>query len=508
MKTTLPLFFLLFTLVCCLPGLALAGTVRTITLPEQGSPFVAFNIWIQAGSQDDPTDKEGLASLTAQVLSESGTTEDSYQEILAKLYPLAARFDASVDKEMTVFSGEVHKDNLEAFYSLLRNSLLSPAFRDEDFNRIQSERVNFVRRTRRFSSDEELGKELLFWKIFQGTHYAHPEEGYVHSVENLTLDDVKRFYKQHYASNRIVVGIGGGYPPDFPARVASDFGVLPESEVSSPAKPVPQEIHELHVLIVEKNTKATAISFGYPISVLRSDEDFYPLMLANSWLGQHRNSSSHLYQVIRETRGMNYGDYSYIEAYPMGHRRSMPPTNVGRRQQIFQIWIRPISMQKEGDMHDRALFAMRAALRELKRLVDRGITDEEFNVSKSFLWNYTVNYGSTLGRRLGYRIDDDFYGIQAPGYLAKIRPELQAMTRQDVNKAVDKYLEYSNMWMVFITQDAEGLKEKLVSGADSPISYPTQKPASVLEEDKLIQQYPLPVKAGNVEIVKIGEVFD
>ncbi|MEJ2077695.1 MAG: insulinase family protein, partial [Acidobacteriota bacterium] len=365
-----------------------------------------------------------------------------------------------------------------------------------------------VRRTRRFSSDEELGKELLSWKIFQGTPYAHPEEGYVHSVENITLDDVKDFYKKHYASNRIVLGIGGGYPADFPARVDQDFASLPESALKTPAKPEPQKIRGLHVLIVEKNTKATAISFGFPISVLRSDEDFYPLMLANSWLGEHRNSSSHLYQVIRETRGMNYGDYSYIEAFPMGHRRSMPPTNVSRRQQIFQIWIRPISMQKEGDMHDRALFATRAALRELKRLVDRGMTENDFNVTKNFLWNYTVNYGSTLSRRLGYRIDDDFYGIGDPGYLAKIRPELQATTLEDVNKAISKYLEYSDMWLVFITQDAQSLKKKLVSGEDTPISYPTQKPASILDEDKIIQAFPLPVKAGDVQIMKIGEVFE
>ena len=123
-------------------------------------------------------------------------------------------------------------------------------------------------------------------------------------------------------------------------------------------------------------------------------------------------------------------------------------------------------------------------------------------------WNYTVNYGSTLSRRLGYRIDDDFYGIGDPGYLAKIRPELQAMTLEDVNKAISKYLEYSDMWLVFITQDAQSLKKKLVSGEDTPISYPTQKPASILDEDKIIQAFPLPVKAGDVQIMKIGEIFE
>ena len=39
--------------------------------------------------------------------------------------------------------------------------------------------------------------------------------------------------------------------------------------------------------------------------------DVAALMVANSWLGEHRKSYSRLYQKIREARSMNYGDYSY-----------------------------------------------------------------------------------------------------------------------------------------------------------------------------------------------------
>ena len=73
----------------------------------------------------------------------------------------------------------------------------------------------------------------------------------------------------------------------------------------------------------------TAEPAGAPIDVRRGSREWYALAVANSWLGEHRNSSSHLYQVIREARGMNYGDYSYIEAYPNGGQRSVPPTGAG-----------------------------------------------------------------------------------------------------------------------------------------------------------------------------------
>lgn len=332
-------------LVCCCMTLGCAGPERAkapegiVTLSEPGSPFVAFNIWVKAGSQNDPQGKEGLASLTANLLSESSTRQDSYEQILAKLYPMAAGYDYNVDKEMTAFSGRIHRDNLETYYSLFKNALLSPAFKEEDFKRIKTQTVSYLKQARRFSNDEELSKELLYWQIFKGTPYEHPEEGYVTSVESITLDDVKAFYARYYTRDNVVVGVGGGYPEDFAARVRTDFDTLPAGKVAPAQKPSPAAGDGVKILIVEKNVISTPISFGFPIPLQRSDPDFYAMMLANSWMGEHRTSVSHLYQVIREKRGMNYGDYSYIEAYPQGYATQVPPTNVCRRSQIFEVWI-------------------------------------------------------------------------------------------------------------------------------------------------------------------------
>jgi len=67
---------------------------------------------------------------------------------------------------------------------------------------------------------------------------------------------------------------------------------------------------------------------------------------------------------------MNYGDYAYIEAFPRGMFQFFPDPNLARRAQIFEIWIRPISSTAPGNLHDRTLFATRAALFELQKLVD------------------------------------------------------------------------------------------------------------------------------------------
>ena len=480
----------------------------TVALREPDSPFIAFDIWVKAGSQDDPDGKEGVAALTANLLAEGSTTADRYDAILARLYPMAAGYGYSVDKEMTVFRGRVHRDNLEAYYALFRNAVLQPAFSEEDFQRVKTQTVNFLERARRYSRDEELSKELLFWMAYRGTPYEHPEEGYVESVKSLTLDDVKAFYRDHYVRNNLVVGVGGGYPDGFAERARRDFDALPARDVPVAPRPAPAPPAGIKVLIVEKPTDATAVSLGFPYGLVRGQADFFGLMTANAWLGEHRNSVSHLYQVIREARGMNYGDYSYIEAFPLGYTTQEPPVNVARRQQLFEIWIRPVSRTGADDLHDRALFATRAALRELTKLVDGGMTDTTLNETKQYLHNFSVTYGSTVSRRLAYAVDDAFYGLPAPGFLASIRPGLARLTRENVNAAIRRQLQYRNLYIVFITQDAEGLKRRLLSGDPSPIRYTGPKSAAHMAEDAEIAKFPILVKAEDITIIGINEVFE
>jgi zinc protease len=481
---------------------------RVVALSEPDSPLIAVNVWVKVGSQNDPQGREGLAALTANLISDSSTRQDAYEQILAKLYPMAAGYDSSVDKEMTVFSGQIHRDNLAAYWELFRNSILSPGFREEDFKRIKTQTMNFLKQARRFSNDEELSKELLYWAIFKGTPYEHPEEGYVQSVETITLEEVKAFYAKYYTRDNVVVGVAGGFPPDFAGRMRNEMDQLPPGRITNIPKPAPAPISGIKVLIVEKDTKATPISFGFPIELRRSDPDFHAMMLANSWFGEHRTSVSHLYQVIRETRGMNYGDYSYIEAYPKGYSTQVPPTNVSRRSQIFEVWLRPIAMTAPGTLHDRSLFAFRAALRELASLVDKGMTAEAFEIQQRYLNNYSVNFGNTIGRRLAYRMDDAFYGLPEPGFLASIRKQFAALTLSVVNSALKKHLQAQNLWVVFITRDAEGLKKKILEGTDTNITYAGKQPQSVLDEDKIIARYPIPVKPADITIVDIDQVFE
>ncbi len=470
-----------------------------VLLPVPTDPTISLRIWFKVGSQNDPPGKAGLASITASMLADAATTRNSFEVILDRLFPLAAGYSASTTAEMTVVSGRVHKDNLAKYYPLLLDAVLRPAFKQEDLERIKGQTLNYLENTLRYSSDEELGKAVLYNTIFAGTPYGHLAAGTIDSVRGISTDEVREFYRAHFTRENVVVGLGGGYDQQTLDALRHDLAALPSgsSPVVPPPKPAP--IDGRQVTIVEKNISATAISAGFPINVLRGTKEWYALAVANSWLGQHRDQSSHLYEVIRELRGLNYGDYSYIEYFPDGPQLLIPPVNVCRRRQIFEIWIRPVP-------NSARQFALRAALRELKKVVDHGLTESEFQVTRSFLRKFVLQLAPTTMDRLGYALDDHFYGIHG-SHLDLFHRMMDQVTLDEVNAAIKKYWQYENLQIVFVTKDAQALKAALVADAPSPITYATAKPPQILAEDREISVFPLKVQAKDVKIVPIGRLF-
>lgn len=493
---------LLLPMIACQPPADDAGsTSNAVLLPVPDDPTVSFTVYFKVGSQDDPAGKEGLAALTGNLIAQGATTVNTWDTILDKLYPLATQYDVRVDKEMTTLSGRIHRDNLEAFFGLYTDAYLKPAFSEEDFNRLRNDLLNYLEKSLRYASDEELGKAALTQFIFADTPYRYPIAGTVEGLKALTVDDVKAFYQKHYTQGNAVVALGGGFDDSLVQRFEATLEQLPAGEAVTPPTITPPAIEGRHVMLVDKPDADASISFGFPIDVSRGDDDFYALWVANSWLGEHRNSSSHLYQVIREDRGMNYGDYSYIEAFPEGGFRQMPPPNVARRHQIFEVWIRTLP-------NEQAVFALRAALRELTTLVEDGMSEEDFELTRSFLSKYYLHFAESTEERLGYAVDDAFYGIDDPGHLAQFGQRISEVTREEVNAAIKKHLQVDNIKIAIVTGDAENMADVLQNDTPSPMSYSIDKPAEILEEDKLIEAFPLQIVENGVTTVPVDEMFE
>jgi zinc protease len=484
-------------LLCCSIVLPSPTKVASVLLPGT-SPLVTFRILFTTGSAFDPPGKEGLAALTASMLAQGGTRSMSYDQIVQAMYPMASSVSSQVDKEMTVFSGTSHIENLDRYYALFKDMLLDPGFRPEDFKRLREDAINFLKVSLRESNDEELGKEHLYNVIYAGHPYGHHNVGRISSLEKLTIEDVREFYRTHYTHANAVVGLAGGYPKGFDEKVETDFAKLPDGAADKKRFDKPKLDAGTHIEIITRDTRSTAISLGFPIDVNRSSKDWAALALVASYFGQHRSSNSYLYQRLREARGLNYGDYAYVEYFPRGMFLMTPDPNLARQQQIFQIWIRPVEAEN-------GVFALRAALYEYDKLVRDGISQEAFDTTREFLTKFANVLTQTQSARLGYALDNRYYGV--PEYNAYIKSQLARLTRADVNAAIRRYLKSDRMQIVLVTKNGAAVRDAILKNTPSSITYNSPKPKEIMDEDKTIQAYRINAKPEDIVLVPVGQVF-
>jgi zinc protease len=208
-------------------------------------------------------------------------------------------------------------------------------------------------------------------------------------------------------------------------------------------------------------------------------------------------SSGRLYDRIREARGLNYGDYVYIESFNRPGGQFFPSPNIARRSQLFEVWIRPV-------VPENAQMAMRIALYELQKLIDGGMTQEDFARTRDYLMKNVYLKTSTQNQNLGYALDSWWYGM--PDYTKTMRDAYAKLTLDDVNRAIRKHMSAKNLHVVMITKDAESLRDRLLADEMSSIKYDAPKPA-LAEDDRIIGSYKLGIRPENIRIVNVDDVF-
>jgi len=177
-----------------------------------------------------------------------------------------------------------------------------------------------------------------------------------------------------------------------------------------------------------------------------------------------------------------------------------PDTNLGRQQQIFQVWIRPL--RTNNDAH----FATRTAIHELENLIGEGMTETDFEDTRTFLSKFASLMMDGQSRQLGYAMDSQYYEIE--DFAEYVRQGLDELTLADVNRVIRENLRTDGVQYVFITRDAEDLRQRLANNQPSPMTYDADQPAELLEEDKVINTVSLNVAEDAIKVISAEKVFN
>jgi zinc protease len=485
------------------------SNIQLVALPPNDHATVSIALRFRAGAVDDPPNRAGLTLLTARLMSEGGTETLSAEQLLKTLFPMATEVDARVDKELTTFSTTVHKDHLAKMVPILTDVLLHPRWDEKEFARLRDAAVNDVEKRLRQNDDENLGKQALGELIYRGHPYGRTTYGHLADLRAVTLAEVKAQAAALFTQDRLTIGVAGGYPAELPLELEQALRALPAKGRAVVKIPAPAGARGPRFRVVEKEAPATAISLGFPFALSRKDPDFAAMLVARSAFGEHRQFNGRLMQRLREARGLNYGDYAYIEHFEQeGWDAVTAQTGRARRQQDFTIWLRPVQ-------NENRLFALRAALYELGRsLGPEPFTAEEITAAKGFLDGYVLLYAQTDARKLGYALDDHHLGLN--DYLGSLRAHIAAVTPTQVNAAWRKWIRPERLQAVMVTPSGSALKQEILAGKPSPMHYQKDaegniaaRPPELLARDAEVEKSALGAKSdADVEVVKVERLFE
>jgi zinc protease len=512
-------------------GTASAAGPEIVTL-DAPSPLIEVRVMVRAGSAQDPEGLEGLASLTAEALLEGayGDPESPItKEELARItrrWGEDAKPDVLVDKESTTFSLTVPKDVLDEYLERVFEPLFTqPLFLEEEIDRLRDESLTLITGMLRYENVEMLGLESLDNYVFRGTPHGHLVVGSVQSLKAISRDDVLRFYKTYYRTENMILGLSTTDETVVGALSGALQGVG-ETERTVRTFPKrslapPEEIDGREMVIVAMpDPGATGIHAAFPLPLTRQDPDFWPLYVGNVYFGTHRDNHSHLYQEIREARGYNYGDYSYVEHFAYRPFALFPPFNTPRHFQYFSMWIRPVGTEY-------AHHILKAMTWELENLLHEGVSEEDVALSKNKAKTLYLNLAEDSSRLLAAKMDDAFYGMEK-GYLEHYLERIDAVTAEGVNKAVRSYLQAENVKFLIVTdaETADDLRADILADrnntgktpedyrieteeVDGKLVYhvPEEK-LEILEKDAVWSHYWMGLERSRIRVVPVESLFE
>ena len=333
----------------------------TLLVAERpGLPMVVLSMIFKTGAAVDPQGKQGLANLTAALLTR-GTRSYSAQALAEELDFLGTSLSVDAGNDATTIGLTTLTKNLDRSFALLAEVVLSPSFPQDEFERIRKEIEG-----RLHSNEEDPGwvaGKAFREHLYPQQPYGRLISGQAETLARITPDDIKQFHATYYRPNNAIIAVAGEITQ---ARVgsllASHFADWKAADLPDFAWPDPPQRAARQVNLDKEVTQAN-IMIGHS-GIARSHPDYYAVLVMNHILGGG-GFGSRLMDRIREEQGYAYSVGSYFSArkHPGPFTVALQTKNESARQAIAET------------------------LDVIRRFRQEGATEEEVEAAKAYLVN-------------------------------------------------------------------------------------------------------------------------
>ena len=291
----------------------LPNGLRVVTEAVPGVRSVSFGAWIGVGSRDETPRQTGAAHFLEHLLFK-GTESRSAWEITAPIEAVGGEMNAFTTKEYTCFYARVLDDDIDLAIDTVCDVVLRGRLAPED---IEGERQVILEEIA--MNDDDPGD--VIHDLYMRTHYGdgplgRPILGTQESLEALTSQGIRSFYRRNYVPSRMVVAAAGAVDHDTVVEQVREafHGVdAPAAPTSRPAaRRAPATPGRGMRGIAHRPSEQAHLVLGLG-GIARTDERRYALGVLNAALGG--GMSSRLFQSVREERGLAYSVYSFVSSF-------------------------------------------------------------------------------------------------------------------------------------------------------------------------------------------------
>lgn len=399
---------------------------------EHSLPFVTVQLLIDSGARKDPSEEAGLSYLTAKGLL-LGTSNRTITAIHEELDFMGASLSASSSRDYATLTLRVLKKDLDKGIDLFMEVLTQPNFPEEEIRR-EVEKIQAAIQSAEDQPEEVAGKAFN-QTLFLAGPYGFPVEGTKESLSRLTREAVFQFYKSYYRPNNAILTLVGNITANevkaklLPRLEKWQRGQVPEKPFQITFTKGPKTVK------IDRGITQANIILGHA-GVSRDNPDYYSLIVMNYILGGG-GFASRLVEEVRNKRGLAYSVASYFD--------------VGKYPGSFQI----VLQTKNASARE----AISLSLQQMERIRKEMVSEKELEGAKKYLVGSFPLRLNTQGKLSTFFTQMEYYNLGL-GYPEKYPSLIQSVTRDEVLRVAQKYLDPENYILVVVANLKEaGMEE-------------------------------------------------
>lgn len=357
--------------------------------------------------------KAGLAGIVADLMNE-GSKSLGVSAFARKLEVKAIDLEVSNDFESFSLTITCLKEQFPYALSLLKELLEDLNFTEESLDKVKKQKISLLLSLE--SDFDYLAKEKLKEILHKNTPLAHPSLGTLQSLEEITLEDVKNFYKENLNLANLFLVLAGDVQENV-VNFQELFSTL-ESGEKRELKEIPT-LDKEEFVIEKAESEQAYIYFGSPFYL--EEEEKYKANVAMFILGSS-GFGSRLMEEIRVKKGLAYSVYGNVK--------------MTLSRTLFEGY-----MQTQNENRKEAIQAIKD---EIQKFLDFGASEEELEQAKKFLIGCDPLRKERFAQRISIAVAE-YYSGHDFGYQNEQLEKIEKLSLEDLNSFIKKHKELGKL---------------------------------------------------------------